>query len=51
MVNRLYQKPVLKSAQLHMAFKKGQDMMEDLIRSGRSATSATEVNIAKMKEM
>jgi hypothetical protein len=33
------------------ALKSGRDMMEDLLRSSRSSTSATEVNIAKMKEM
>ena len=33
------------------AFKSGQDVVEDLPRSGRPSTSSTEVNIAKVKEM
>ncbi|CAG9790513.1 unnamed protein product [Diatraea saccharalis] len=32
------------------AFKSSRDVMEDLPRSGRPSTSATEVNIAKLKE-
>jgi hypothetical protein len=33
------------------AFKSGRDVMEDLPRSGRSTMFATEVNIAKVKEI
>ncbi|XP_045498234.1 protein GVQW3-like [Colias croceus] len=35
----------------YKAFKNGRDVMEDLQRSGRPSTSATEVNIAKVKEI
>ena len=32
-------------------FKSGQDVMEDLLRSGQPSTFSTEVNIPKVKEM
>uniref|UniRef100_A0A2H1WM79 SFRICE_031170 n=1 Tax=Spodoptera frugiperda TaxID=7108 RepID=A0A2H1WM79_SPOFR len=35
----------------YKAFKSGRDVMEDLPRSGRPSTSATEVNIAKVKKI
>lgn len=35
----------------YKAFKSGRDVMEDLPRSGRPSTSATEVNIAKVKDI
>ena len=35
----------------YSAFKSGQDVVEDLSRSGQASTSSTEVNIARVKEM
>ena len=35
----------------YSAFKSGWDVLEDLPRSGRPATSSTEVNIAEVREM
>ena len=35
----------------YRAFKSGRDVMEDLPGSGRTSTSSTEVNIAKLMEM
>ena len=35
----------------YSALKSGQNVVGDLPRSGRSSTSSTEVNIAKVKEM
>ena len=35
----------------YSAFKNGRDIVEDLPRSGRTSTSLTAVNIAKVKEM
>ena len=35
----------------YSAFKSGQDVVEDLPRSGRPSMSSTEVSMAKVKEM
>jgi hypothetical protein len=35
----------------YKAFKSDRDVMQDLLLSGRPLTSATEVNIAKVKEL
>lgn len=40
-----------RACEWYKAFKSGRDVMEDLPRSGRPSTSATEVNIAKVKEI
>ena len=41
----------IRAYEWYSAFKSGRDVVEDLPRSGRTSTSLTKVNIAKVKEM
>jgi hypothetical protein len=54
MLQKVYGESTLsktRACEWYKAFKSGRDVMEDLHRSGRPSTSATEVNIAKVKEI
>jgi hypothetical protein len=54
MVQKAYGKSTISKTrgyEWYKAFKSGRDMMEDLPCSGRPSTPATEVNIAKVKEI
>lgn len=54
MLQKAYSESILsktRAYEWYKAFKSGRDVMEDLPRSGRPSTSATEVNIAKVKEI
>ena len=54
MLQKAYGESTLSQARAnewYSAFKSGRDVVEDLPRSGRPATSSTEVNIAKVKEL
>lgn len=54
MLQRAYGESTLSKTRAYewfKAFKSGGDVMEDLPRSGRPSTSATEGNIAKVKEI